>query len=279
MKKFIAKLLSAALSIVLLFSFVSCEEDKNAIVVGASSSPHAEILERIKDDLKAEGYTLKIKIMDDYVTPNVAVNEGSLDANYFQHTPYLDDFNANNDTNVVGVAKVHYEPMSVYGKNLSKEAFEATKTGRTILIPSDGSNCTRALILLQEQGYIALKAGVSAADNLSDKDVEDAKGNTIKLVEARTVPAQLNESKDGTIGVINGNYALSSGLSAANALASEDATGDAAQLYANIVAVKKGNEENAKIKALVKALLSKKVYDYIDNAYGGAVKPVFTVGA
>lgn len=279
MKKLFAKLIGAALALALSFSFVSCGEDKNTITVGASSSPHAEILEQIKDDLKAEGYTLKIKIMDDYVTPNVAVNEGSLDANYFQHTPYLDDFNANKGTNVAGVAKVHYEPMSIYGKNLSKEGFETTKTGRTILIPSDGSNCTRALILLREQGYIELKAGVSAADNLSDKDVEDAKGNTIKLVEAGTLPAQLNESKDGTIGVVNGNYALSAGLNAANALASENATGDAAQLYANIVAVKKGNEESAKIKALVKAILSKKVYDYINDTYGGAVKPVFTVGA
>lgn len=279
MKKLFAKLIGAALALALSFSFVSCGEDTNTITVGASSSPHAEILEQIKDDLKAEGYTLKIKIMDDYVTPNVAVNEGSLDANYFQHTPYLDDFNANKGTNVAGVAKVHYEPMSIYGKNLSKERFETTKTGRTILIPSDGSNCTRALILLREQGYIELKAGVSAADNLSDKDVEDAKGNTIKLVEAGTLPAQLNESKDGTIGVVNGNYALSAGLNAANALASENATGDAAQLYANIVAVKKGNEESAKIKALVKAILSKKVYDYINDTYGGAVKPVFTVGA
>ena len=279
MKKLFAKLLSAALALTLCFSFASCKEDKNTITVGASSAPHAEILEQVKDDLKAKGYTLKIKIMDDYVTPNTAVDEGEIDANYFQHVPYLDDFNANNGTNIVSAAKVHYEPFGVYGNGVTKDEFNTTKTGRTILIPNDGSNGTRALFVLQEQGYITLKEGVSASDTLSTLDIADAKGNTVTAAEASTLPALLKNANNGTIAVINGNYAISSGLKIADALATESATGEAAQLYANIIAVKKGNENSEKIKALVEAVLSQKVYDYINTTYAGAVKPVFTVGA
>lgn len=277
MKKFLVTLLCAVLAIAFPFATSSCGKDEKTIVVGASSTPHAQILEQVKDDLKKEGYTLQIRIMDDYVTPNIALEEGDLDANYFQHEPYLIDFNAEKSTNLVTAAKIHYEPLGVYGKGVTKADFAANKTGRTIIIPSDGSNCTRALFVLQDEGYITLKDGVSPSDSLSDQDIADKKGNTIALVEASTIPAQLKNAENGTIAVVNGNYALSSGLNIADALATENAEGPAAQLYANIIAVKKGKENDAKTLALVNALKTKKVYDYINAEFAGAVKPVFSL--
>lgn len=277
MKKFLATLLCTVLALAFPFVSTSCAKDKNTIVVGASSTPHAEILEQVKSDLKKEGYTLEIRIMDDYVTPNIALDEGDLDANYFQHEPYLFDFNAENGTNIVTAAKIHYEPLGVYGKGVSQSDFDTNKTGRTIIVPSDGSNCTRALFVLQDEGFITLREGVSPSDTLSDLDIVDKKGNTITLVEASMVPAHLNEASSGTLAVVNGNYALSSGLDIEDALATEDPNGPAAQLYANIIAVKAGKEDSAKTKALVKALQSQKVYDYINATYGGAVKPVFSL--
>lgn len=278
MKKFFKALLGATLALTLSLSFASCEkDDSKTIKVGASSTPHAEILSHIKDDLKAEGWTLEIRVMDDYVTPNTALQQGDLDANYFQHLPYLNNFNAENGTTLVSAAAIHYEPFGVYGKNVTKEDFAENKTGRTILIPNDGSNCTRALFVLQDEGYITLKDGVSASDNLSDKDIADKKGNTVTLVEAAQIPAQLENADGGTIAVINGNYALAAGLSVSNALATERADGDAASLYANIIAVKAGNETSEKTKALVKALKTQKVIDYINSTYNGAVQATFVL--
>ena len=144
------------------------------------------------------------------------------------------------------------------------------------LVPGDGSNCTRALLVLADNGYITLNEGVSASDSLSDKDIADKNGNTITLVEASNLPAQLKNSDDGTIAVINGNYALEAGLKIADVLAVEDSLGEAAQLYANIVAVKQGHENDEKTKALIKALKTKKVYDFITEHYDGAVLPSFT---
>lgn len=279
MKKFLRTLFVSALTLTLAaFAFTGCGTDKSkTIVVGASSTPHAEILAQIKDDLKADGWTLEIKEFDDYVLPNTSLESGDLDANYFQHKPYLDDFNANRGTHLVSVGEIHYEPFGIYGKNVTKADFEATKTGRKIYLPSDGSNCTRALFLLQENGYITLKADAKPTDTLSELDVTDKKGNTLELIEASTVPAQLNNAADGSIAVINGNYALAAGLKIANALAAEKADSSAAQTYANIIAVKKGNENSDKTKALLKALKSQKVIDYINATYNGAVKPSFTL--
>lgn len=277
MKKFLTVVLGAILALAFPFASSACGDDANTITVGASSTPHAEILEQIKDDLKKDGYKLVIRIMDDYVTPNTALQEGDLDANYFQHEPYLLNFNQENDTDLVTAAKIHYEPFGVYGKGVSQSDFDTNKTGRTILIPSDGSNCTRALFVLQDEGYITLREGVSASDALSDQDIADKHGNTIALIEAAQIPAQLKNAKSGTIAVINGNYAIGAGLDIADALATENADGDAAQLYANIIAVKKGKENSAKTLALVKALKTQKVYDYINSTYGGAVMPVFSL--
>lgn len=278
MKRTIKTVLATALALAFsLCGFTACGDDSHTIVVGASSTPHAEILGVIEDDLKAAGYTLKIKVFDDYVMPNTALENGELDANYFQHKPYLDDFNANRKTHLVSAGVIHYEPFGIYGKEVDKADFEATKTGRTIIVPNDGSNCTRALFLLQENGYITLRADAKPTDNLTEADVTDLKGNTLSLIEANTVPAQLNNSNKGTLAVVNGNYALASGLNVANALAAEKADSNAAETYANIIAVKQGNEESEKTKALLNALKSQKVIDFINEKYDGAVKPSFTL--
>ncbi|MGI6377535.1 metal ABC transporter substrate-binding protein [bacterium] len=272
------QIITGLFATLLVLSLSACaKEDDSKIVVGASSTPHAEILEQVKESLKEEGYKLEIKVLDDYVTPNTFLEEGTIDANYFQHTPYLENFNKEKGTHLVAVAKIHYEPLAIYGKNVSATDYQTNKSGRTIIIPSDGSNCTRALFVLQDEGYISLKAGVKASDNLSVLDIADAKNNTVTPVEAKQIPAQLANAQEGTIACINGNYALAAGLNFSDSLASEVATGEAALLYANIIAVKKGKEDSPKIKALVKALQSEKVYNYINNTYAGAVKPSFSL--
>lgn len=272
------QIITGLFATLLVLSLSACaKEDDSKIVVGASSTPHAEILEQVKESLKEEGYKLEIKVLDDYVTPNTFLEEGTIDANYFQHTPYLENFNKEKGTHLVAVAKIHYEPLAIYGKNVSATDYQTNKSGRTIIIPSDGSNCTRALFVLQDEGYISLKAGVKASDNLSVLDIADAKNNTVTPVEAKQIPAQLANAQEGTIACINGNYALAAGLNFSDSLASEAATGEAALLYANIIAVKEGKEDSPKIKALVKALQSEKVHNYINNTYAGAVKPSFSL--
>ena len=278
MKKFIYSILTALFSLTFALSAASCgKDDTNTIVVGASSTPHAIILEQVKDDLAEQGYTLEVRIMDDYVTPNTALENGDIDANYFQHTPYLDDFNKENNTHLSSVAKIHYEPFGVYGNNVTQASFDTEKSGRTILIPSDGSNCTRALFVLDAQGYIELDDGVTAHSSLTVQDVKNNNGNTLVPVEAAQLPAQLKNSNAGTIAVINGNYAIAANLKISDALATESATGEAAQLYANIIAVKIGNEDNAKIKALIEALQTEEIYNFIQSTFDGAVQPAFTL--
>ena len=241
--------------------------------VGASSTPHAEILEQVKDTLAAEGYDLQIVIYDDYVLPNQSLADGSLDANYFQHTPYLNSFNASNGTDLVSAAKIHYEPFGLYGNDVASVADIASDA--TILIPADDSNETRALLLLAQEGLIELPADASAEKGVTTLDIVDAKGHDVQPLQADTVPAQLANSNPGTVAVINGNYALQAGLHASDALAIEDASGDAAQTYANIIACRAGEENSAKIQALVKALQSDAVKEYIDKTYNGAVVAIF----
>ena len=241
--------------------------------VGASSTPHAEILEQVKDTLAAEGYDLQIVVYDDYVLPNQSLADGSLDANYFQHTPYLNSFNAANGTDLVSAAKIHYEPFGVYGNGV--DSVDAIASDATILIPADDSNETRALLLLAQEGLIELPADASAEKGVTTLDIVDAKGHDVQALQADTVPAQLANSNEGTVAVINGNYALQAGLHASDALAIEDASGDAAQTYANIVACRAGEENSAKIQALVKALQSDAVKTYIENTYNGAVGAIF----
>lgn len=242
--------------------------------VGASSTPHAEILEQVKDTLAAEGYDLQIVVYDDYVLPNQSLADGSLDANYFQHTPYLNSFNAANGTDLVSAAKIHYEPFGLYGNGV--DSVDAIASDATILIPADDSNETRALLLLAQEGLIELPADASAEKGVTTLDIVDAKGHDVQPLQADTVPAQLANSNPGTVAVINGNYALQGGLNAgSDALAIEAADGDAAQEYGNILAVKEGHENDPAILALIDVLHSDTIRDYINNTYSGAVVPTF----
>ncbi len=277
MKKLFLTLATLVLSCTFALALFGCNTGTPAdtIVVGASSTPHAEILEAVRGDLLAAGFRLKIVTYGDYILPNTALESGELDANYFQHTPYLDNFNAERKTHLSAAAKIHYEPFGVYGKEVTQEAFDTVKTGRTIYVPADGTNCTRALFVLRDEGYITLRAGVSPADALTDKDIAESNGNEVVLVAAEQVPVQLRNSAAGSLAVVNGNYALASGLNLKDALAVENAEGEAAQLYANVVAVKAGNENTEKTKALVGALTGKTALDFINATYGGAVLPVF----
>ena len=290
MKKVLAIVLSALLLVAALAGCASKSEPASTetastdttastdgkletLKVGASSTPHAEILEQVKDTLAAEGYDLQIVIYDDYVLPNQSLADGSLDANYFQHTPYLNSFNASNGTDLVSAAKIHYEPFGLYGNDVASVADIASDA--TILIPADDSNETRALLLLAQEGLIELPADASAEKGVTTLDIVDAKGHDVQPLQADTVPAQLANSNPGTVAVINGNYALQAGLHASAALAIEDASGDAAQTYANIIACRAGEENSAKIQALVKALQSDAVKDYIEKTYNGAVVAIF----
>ena len=243
------------------------------IVVGASATPHAEILESVKEALAAEGYDLQVVVYDDYILPNKALADGELDANYFQHTPYLKSYNESNGTDLVSAALIHYEPFGIYGNGVTSLADLAE--GATILIPADDSNETRALLLLQQEGLITLPEDASAEKGVSHLDIVDDGGYNITPVQADTVPSQLASSDEGTIAVINGNYAIQAGLKVADALATESADGDAAQTYANIIAVRAGDENSEKTLALVKALQTDAVKQFIADTYEGAVVAIF----
>ncbi len=247
--------------------------ENETIVVGASSTPHAEILEQVKDTLAEQGYDLEIKVFDDYVLPNQALADGELDANYFQHTPYLLSYNEANGTDLVSAALIHYEPFGLYGNGVTSVA--DIPDGATIIIPADDSNETRALLLLQQEGLITLDADATALTGVTTLDIVDNGGYNVSAVQADTVPAQLANSDEGTVAVINGNYALAAGLKIADALAVEDSSGDAAQTYANIIAVRAGDENSEKIQALVAALQTEAVKQFIADNYNGAVVAIF----
>jgi D-methionine transport system substrate-binding protein len=243
------------------------------ITVGASSTPHAEILEQVKDALAKDGWTLEIVTYDDYVLPNQALADGTIDANYFQHTPYLNSYNTSNGTDLVSAASIHYEPFGIYGNGISD--LKTIAAGATIIIPADDSNETRALFLLAQEGLITLPADADAEKGVTTLDITDNGGYNVVAVQADTVAAQLKNADEGTIAVINGNYALAAGLKITDALASEDATGTAAQTYANIIAVRAADKDSDKTKALVAALKTDAVKEYIANTYNGAVVAIF----
>lgn len=243
--------------------------DGTVITVGASPSPHAEILKAVEDEIKSAGYELKVVEYNDYVQPNVALSEGDLDANYFQHKPYLDNYNQENGTDLVSAVAIHFEPMGIYAGKSSD--IKNVPDGAKIAVPSDATNEARALLLLQDQGVLKLKdgAGLEATKN----DIAENPHNVEFVeVEAASVPRTL---QDADFGVINGNYALSAGLDTTATLASEGADSEAAKTYANIVAVRKGEDQTDKTKALVKALTSDTAKKFIENQYKGSVIPVF----
>jgi len=240
------------------------------ITVGASSTPHAEILEAARPLIEAEGYELEIIVYNDYVQPNVALDSGELDANYFQHKPYLDSQNEENKTDLVSAGIIHYEPYGVYpGKTAS---FDALADGAQIAVPNDTSNEARALLLLEAQGLIKLADGVGLEATKNDI-AENPKNIEIVEIEA----AQLARSlQDVDMAVINGNYAIEAGLNVAtDAIAFEDKDSVAAETYGNLVAVKSGNEGREDIKVLIKALQSDTVKQFINDTYEGAVVPKF----
>ena len=239
-------------------------EDK-VITIGATPSPHAEILEIVKENLEAEGYTLEIVEYNDYVIPNTAL--GDLDANFFQHQPYLDDFNAENGTHIVSVAAVHFEPMGIYaGKTAS---IDEVSDGAVVAVPNDTTNEARALLLLEANGLIKLKDGAGITATVLDIE-ENPLNLEIQELEAAQIP---NSLQDVDIAVINGNYALSAGVSDPIAVEASDSL--AAETYANIVCVKEGNENTDKTKALVDAVLQDNVKEFIESKYEGAVVAVF----
>ena len=227
----------------------------------------------MKDALAADGWDLQIVIYDDYVLPNEALADGTLDANYFQHTPYLNSYNASNGTDLVSAALIHYEPFGIYGNGV--DDLSQLADGATILIPADDSNETRALFLLQQEGLITLPEDADPETGVTTLDIVDNGGYDIIAIQADTVPAQLENANEGTIAVINGNYALQAGLHSEDALALEDASGDAAQTYANIIACRAGDETSEKITALVGALKTDAVKQFIADTYNGAVVAIF----
>ena len=270
MKKTIAIILTLAL--ILSFSACGKKADSKTIKVGASITPHAEILREAAKILEKQGIKLEVVEYTDYVQPNTAVEDGSLDANYFQHTPYLNTFNAENKTHIVSVGAIHYEPFGIYAGKV--KALSDLADGAKIGVPNDGSNETRALLLLQQEGIIKLKDGIDASSNATKLDIVENPKN-IEIVEMEA--AQISKAlEDLDFGVINGNYALQAGLNAGtDALAVEDASGSGAQTYANVLCVKEGNEKNANVQALFKALTSEEIKTFINNTYSGAVVPIF----
>ena len=241
----------------------------NVITVGASPSPHAEILEAIKPELEAQGYELKVVEYSDYIQPNVALSEGDLDANYFQHLPYLKNYTTENGTDLASAGAIHFEPMGLYAGKSSD--ITNVPDGAKIAVPSDATNEARALLLLQDQGVIKLTDGVGLEATANDI-VENPHNVELVEVEAAAVPRSL---QDVDFGVINGNYALSAGLDTSATLASEGADSEAAQTYANIIAVRSGDENSEKTQALLKALTSDTARKFIEDTYKGSVIPVF----
>ena len=226
--------------------------------VAASPTPHAEILNVAKEVLAEQGIDLEVVEFSDYVQPNLVTENGEVDANYFQHTPYLDSFNEENGTHLVSVGAVHYEPFGIYPGKSSDLANIAD--GATIAVPNDTTNEARALQLLAAQGLITVRDGAGLTA-------------TVNEIEAAQLPRTV---QDVDFAVINGNYAIEAGFSVGkDALATEDASSEAAQTYANVLVVKEGNESDPAIQALYAALTSDKVKDYINSTYDGAVVPIF----
>ncbi|MBR3201466.1 MAG: MetQ/NlpA family ABC transporter substrate-binding protein [Mogibacterium sp.] len=246
----------------------SGSEDKT-IKVAASPTPHAEILNSIAESLAADGWTLEVVEFDDYVQPNVATTDGDVDANYFQHVPYLDQYNAENGTDLVAVGNVHYEAMGAYKGQ--KDSFDALAEGDKIGVPNDVTNEARALQLLAANGVITLKDGVGLEATKTDI-VDNPKNVEIVELEAATIPSAL---PDVALGVINANYALGAGLTTDDAVAYESADSEAAETYVNVIVVNAGNENSEKTQALVKAVQTDAVKDFILEKYNGAVQPKF----
>ncbi|MFD4598492.1 MetQ/NlpA family ABC transporter substrate-binding protein [Streptomyces sp. NPDC058464] len=274
-----AKLTAAVLTAgALTIGLTACGSDKDSasgssdysgpLVVAASPTPHAEILDYIKDNLaKKAGLDLEVKEFTDYITPNTATEDGSVDANYFQNQPYLDDFNKKRGTHIVPVVTVHLEPLGLYSHKV--KSVDALKSGATVAVPNDSVNEARALKLLAANGLITLKDG--AGSEATPQDIaKNPKNLQFKEVEAAQTARSLD---DVDAAVINGNYAISAGIKPAkDALVLESAKNSP---YGNFLAVKKGNEKDPRVKKLAKLLTSPEVKKFIEDKYQGSVIPSF----
>ncbi|CAM5616758.1 MetQ/NlpA family ABC transporter substrate-binding protein [Streptomyces atroolivaceus] len=282
MRKNIKITAAAAAAAALAFGLSACGTDSDpaakgetgagadtskALVVAASPTPHADILDYVKKNLADKaGLKLEVKEFTDYVLPNTATESGQVDANFFQHKPYLDDFNKKNKTHIVPVVNVHLEPLGLYSKKVKD--IKGIKAGQTIAVPNDTTNEGRALQLLAENGLITIKDGVGTNAKLSD--ITDKKGLEFKEVEAATVPRALD---DVDAAVINGNYAIEAGLKPGqDSLALEAADGNP---YANFLAVRDGNEDDPRVQKLAKLLNSDEVKKFIEDTYKGSITPAF----
>lgn len=272
MKKALAILLTGVLTI---GCFAGCgSSDKGAdsedkvIKVAASATPHAEILEQAEPILKEQGWTLEVEIFDDYIQPNNVVESGDFDANYFQHIPYLENFNEEHGTHLVNAGGIHYEPFGIYPGQ--KTSLEDLAEGDSIAVPNDTTNEARALLLLQDNGIITLKDGAGLEATVNDI-VDNPKNIEIVELEAAQIARVVDEV---AFVVLNGNYALQANFSVAkDSIAYETSDSEAAQTYVNVIAVKEGNEDSEAIKALVEVLKSDEIKEYINNTYDGAVIP------
>ena len=274
LRKFVVSFLACSIALSLAVGLSGCGAQKQgpvkegSIVVGASPSPHAQILEAVSEQLAQKGYQLEIKEFTDYIMPNTALEDGELDANFFQHQPYLTDFNEKNGTKLVSAAAIHFEPLGIYGGKTADLA--DLPEGAQIAVPNDTTNEARALWLLQAQGIIEVdeQAGLEA----TKQDItSNPKNVEIVEMEAAQLPRAL---ADVDFAVINGNYAVAAEI-ADQVLVTEDKDSEAAKQYANIVAVREGDENREDIKALIEALQSDEVKAYIEETFGSTVIPVF----
>ena len=241
---------------------------KKTITVAASQTPHSEILAEAAKILEKQGYELKVTVFDDYVQPNNVVESGEFDANYMEHVPYMEQFNKENGTHIVNAGGIHYEPFGIYPG--TKSSLDDLESGDVIAVPNDTTNEARALLLLQDNGILTLKDGVGLEATVNDI-VENPKDVKIQELAAEQV-ARVRE--EVAFVVLNGNYALQAGLSVAkDAIKYETADSEAAKTYVNVIAVKEGNENSEKTKALVDVLKSDAIKQYINDTYDGAVIP------
>lgn len=267
-KKAVSVILSLVLAVGALTACGSKETDDKVIKVAATSVPHAEILAAAKPILAEQGWDLQVTEFQDYVQPNEVVEAGEFDANFFQHTPYLDSFNEEKGTHLVNVGEIHYEPLGIYPGTESD--LSAVSDGAEIAIPNDTTNEARALLLLQDNGLITLKdgAGIEATVNDIAENPHNLKFNELEAAQISRILPEV------AFAVLNGNYALEAGLNAdSDAIAIETSDSEAAKTYVNIIVVKEGNEDNAGVKALVEVLKSDAIKDFIKETYQGSVVP------
>ncbi len=261
-------LVTLALAATAALSFTAMAEDDKTITVAASPTPHAEILEQAAPLLEEQGYKLEVTEFEDYVQPNLVVDEGEFDANYFQHIPYLENFNEEKGTELVNAGGIHYEPFGIYPG--TKSSLDDIEKGDRIAVPNDVTNEARALLLLQDNGIITLEEGVGLTATVNDI-VDNPYELEFDELEAAQVPHVISED---AFAVMNGNYAMEAGFTVAkDALAFEASDSEAAKTYVNVIAVKEGNENSDKIKALVDVLKSDEIKTFINDNYDGAVIP------